>query len=135
MIFFIVMIPNIIWFVVPAPNDILRAESVTAVIDTIASVCQVLMIISLCVFINKEKSKLSVTPLIIGMVVCVLLYFASWILYYMGMTNAIIILGLTISPCLVFLLYAIDRKNRIAVISTLIFTICHLVYSVVNFIV
>ena len=29
LLFLIVMIPNFIWFAIPAPNDILRAESVT----------------------------------------------------------------------------------------------------------
>lgn len=28
-IFIIIMIPNFIWFAVPAPNDILRGESIT----------------------------------------------------------------------------------------------------------
>lgn len=68
-------------------------------------------------------------------IVCYLLYVASWIAYYNGMTNAIVILGLTIPPCLAFLFFVIDRKNGIALIPVSIFTICHLVYGVVNFIV
>lgn len=87
-IFLIIMIPNFIWFAVPAPNDILRAD-----------------------------------------------YFISWIFYYMGMTNAIVILGLTIPPCLAFLFFAIDRKNMVAVIPISIFAICHLIYGVTNFII
>ena len=43
-IFLIVMIPNFIWFAVPAPNDILRNESVTAIVDTFGSIFQVLFI-------------------------------------------------------------------------------------------
>ena len=54
-VFIIIMLPNFIWFAVPAPNDILRKKSVTVVIDAIATICQVLMIFSLCVFINTEK--------------------------------------------------------------------------------
>ena len=45
-IFLIVMIPNFIWFGVPAPNDILRKESVTAVVDRIGSISQVLFSVS-----------------------------------------------------------------------------------------
>lgn len=135
LVFLIIMIPNFVWFAVPAPNDILRVDSVTVVVDTIASICQVLMIVSLCVFINQERRKLSFTPLIAGTIICCLLYFISWIFYYIGVTNGIIILGLTIPPCLVFLLFAIDRKNMIALIPSLLFTICHLIYGVVNFIV
>ena len=54
LLFLIIMVPNFIWFVVPAPNDILRVDSITKTLDTVASVCQVLMIIVLCILINRE---------------------------------------------------------------------------------
>ena len=41
LLFLLVMLPNFIWFAVPAPNDILRADSVTPVVDAIGSVFQV----------------------------------------------------------------------------------------------
>ena len=107
-LFLIIMIPNFIWFGVPAPNDVLRAESVTEVADTIASICQVLMVMALCLFIHQEREKLSITPFIIASIICCLLYFTCWIFYYMGVTNAIVILGLTIFHCLTFLFFAID---------------------------
>ncbi|MCI1966927.1 MAG: hypothetical protein LKJ17_12505 [Oscillospiraceae bacterium] len=135
LLFFLIMIPNFIWFAIPAPNDILRADSVTTVIDIIASICQVLMIITLCAIINKAKGRLTLSPLIIIAVVCCLLYFTSWFFYYMGITNAIIILGMTFFPCFTFLLFAIDRKNMIAVIPISIFMVCHLIYGIVNFVI
>lgn len=134
-LFLIIMIPTFIWAVVPAPNDILRATSITKILDMIASICQVLMIIALCIFINQERKKLSITPFIIAVITCCLLYFASWISYYLGTVNTIVILGLTIPPCLAFLFWAIDRKNVIAVIPISIFTICHLIYGIVNFVI
>ena len=135
LLFLIVMIPNFIWFAIPAPNDILRAESITEMVDTVASVCQILMIVSICIFRNRESKKLCISLFVIMATVCYLLYVASWIAYYNGMTNAIVILGLTIPPCLAFLFFAIDRKNGIALIPISIFTICHVVYGVANFIV
>lgn len=129
------MIPNFIWFAVPAPNDVLRADSVTEMIDTIASICQVLMVIALCIFMNKKSCKFHITPLIIVVVICCLLYFVSWISYYAGIVNIVVILGLTITPCLAFMLFAIDRKNMMAVVLISIFTLCHLIYGVVNFII
>lgn len=135
LLFLIVMIPNFIWFVIPAPNDILRANSITETIDIVASVCQVLMIVALCIFRNRESKKLCITPFMIISAGCCLLYFVSWIVYYGGIVNAIVILGLTIPPCLAFLFFAIDRKNGIALIPISVFTICHLIYGVVNFIV
>ena len=135
LLFLIVMIPNFIWFAIPAPNDILRAESITEMVDTAASVCQILMIVSICIFRNRESKKLCISPFVIMVTVCYLLYVASWIAYYNGMTNAVVILGLTVPPCLTFMFFAIDRKNSIALIPISIFTIYHLIYGVVNFIV
>lgn len=132
-LFLIIMIPNFIWFAVPAPNDVLRDDSVTQVFDIIASISQVLMVAALCALINQNRKKISITPLIIAAMVCCLLYFASWIFYYIGVVSPIVILGLTVPPCLAFLFFAVDRKNMLAVVPILIFTICHLIYSVVNF--
>lgn len=134
-IFLIIMLPNFIWFAVPAPNDILRTESVTVVIDVIGSICQVLITFSLCAFINSERKKLSFTKTIIIVICCCVIYFASWMLYYLGTTNTIVILGLTIPPCMAFLFFAIDRKKYISIIPISIFTICHFIYGVVNYII
>lgn len=135
LLFMAIMIPNFIWFAIPAPNDILRADSITGSIDAVASICQVLMIGSLCVLVNQERKGIGITPLLVGVFVCCILYFVSWAVYYLGMTNAVVVLGLTISPCLAFLLFAIDRKNRIAVVPAAIFAVCHLAYGAVNFII
>ena len=134
-IFLIIMIPNFIWFAVPAPNDILRVESITEIADTIASICQVLMIMTLCILINKDCKKLKITRFIITTIICCLLYFLCWLFYYIGVTNGLVILGLTIFPCLAFLFFAIDRKNMIAIIPVIAFMICHLIYGVVNFVI
>ena len=65
-LFLIIMIPTFIWSVVPTPNAILRVTSITKILDMIASICQVLMIIALCILINQERKKLSITPFILG---------------------------------------------------------------------
>lgn len=134
LLFLLVMIPNFIWFAVPALHDILRNESATPVIDTVGSVCQVLFVGALCVIVNRERNKLVFSPLVIASVLCVLLYFAGWICYYRGFTNPLVILSLTLPPCLAFLCFAWDRKNFIAVAFAACFTVCHLIYGVVNFI-
>ena len=133
-IFLIVMIPNFIWFAVPAPNDILRKESATALIDTIASVCQVLFLTALCIIINKERNKMKFTPLLITSIICIGLYYLGWVLYYTSIVNSIVILFLTLPPCFSFVLFALDRKNTIAFIPAICFTICHFIYGMVNYI-
>lgn len=134
-LFFIIMIPNFIWFAIPAPNDILRAESVTKVIDVIASISQVIMIITLCLLIKKDCEKRNPKLFIFGTIICCMLYFSAWIFYYNGVINSLIILLLCITPCLSFLFYAIKRNNMIAVVPTGIFMVCHWIYAVVNYII
>lgn len=134
-LFVIIMIPNFIWFAIPAPNDILRVESVTKIPDTIASISQVVMLVALCVLINMRREKRNVTRFIMAVIINCMLYYICWIFYYIGVSNAVVILGMTIFPCLGFLFFAIDRKNNIAIIPISIFAICHLIYGIVNYII
>lgn len=134
LLFLIIMLPNFIWFAIPAPDDVLRTESVTTTIDMIASIFQVLMIICLCFLIHKKRGKLRFSPFIIITIISCSLYYLSWIVYYMGIVNPIIILGLTVFPCMSFLFFALDRKNIVAFIPISMFTICHVIYGTVNFI-
>lgn len=133
-LFVVIMIPNIIWFAIPAPNDILRTESITKIPDAIASISQVVMLVALCVFINTGREK-NATRFIRAVIINCVLYFVCWIFYYIGISNAVVILGMTIFPCLAFLFFAMDRKNNIATIPIIIFTICHLIYGIVNYII
>ena len=134
-LFLLVMAPTFIWLAVPAPNDVLRAESITPIVDTIGSVCQILFIACLCIIINKERSKLHFSPLVIASMICVMMYYVGWVLYYLGFTNPWVILLLTLPPCAAFILFAVDRKNLPAVVFATGFTICHLIYGIVNFII
>ena len=129
-----VMLPNFIWFAVPAPNDVLRTESATPIIDAIASVCQVLTVACLCFVINKERGKLRFSLLVIATMVCVIVYYIGWLLYYTGIVNVWVILLLTISPCMAFILFAADRKNLPAVVFATAFAVCHLIFAIVNYI-
>ncbi len=132
--FLMVMLPNFIWFAVPTPNDVLRTESVTPVVDMVASVCQVLTVACLCFVINKERGKLRFSPLVIATMVCVIVYYIGWLLYYTGIVNVWVILLLTIPPCLAFILFAADRKNLPAVVFATAFAVCHLIFAIMNFI-
>ncbi|MDO4618965.1 MAG: hypothetical protein Q4B31_05515 [Clostridia bacterium] len=133
-VFVIVMIPNFIWFAVPASNDILRTSSMTPRLDMVASIFQVIMVALLCIIKNKDANPMKISKWIILSGVCILLYYISWGLYYSGLTSPITILGLTVPPCLTFLFFAIDRENIIAVFPTIAFGICHLIYGIVNYI-
>ena len=134
LLFFVIMIPNFIWFAVPAPNDVLRADSVTPIVDGIGSFCQVTFIAAICILKRKDVKAVRFSKLVITALLLVAVYYLGWILYYRGIVNPIVIMLLTLPPCLSFILYTIDRKNMIATIPTVIFTICHIIYGVANFI-
>lgn len=133
-LFLLVMLPNFIWFAVPAPNDILRADSATPVVDAIGSVFQVLTVACLCLVIHKSRSELRFSPLIITTIVCVAIYYIGWALYYTTNVTPFVILLLTVPPCLAFILFAADRKNLPAILFATAFAVCHLVFAVVNFV-
>ena len=133
-LFLLVMIPTFIWLAVPAPNDVLRTDSATPIVDTIGSVCQFLFIACLCFVINKDRSSLCFSPWVIASIACVLVYYVGWLLYYHGIANAWIILMLTLPPCAAFILFAADRKNFPAVLLATGFAVCHLIFGIVNFI-
>lgn len=134
-LFLLVMIPNFIWFAVPAPNDVLRTESITPIIDVIGSVSQVVFIAAICILIRKDVDKIRLSKLIILSLAMVITYFVGWILYYNGIVNPIVIALLTIPPCMAFIIYTIDRKNIVATIPAIIFTVCHVIYGVFNYII
>ena len=135
LLFLVIMLPNFIWMAIPAPKDILRVSSITPIIDTIGSIFQVIFILLMCILIRKDREKIKFSKTIIGMIIFVICYFIGWIFYYCGFTNSLIIVLLTIPPCLAFLLYTIDRKNVLALISVTIFTLCHIIYGFVNYII
>ena len=133
-LFLLVMVPNILWFAVPAPNDVLRTESVTPIIDSIGMVFQVLMVASLCCVVRKDHQPLRLSLSIWTTLLCVIVYFAGWGLYYAGFANPFVIVSLTLPPCLAFILYASDRRNLPAIIFAVGFAICHLLFGIINYV-
>ena len=130
-LFAAVMLPNIFWFAVPAPNDILRGASVTPTIDGVGAVFQVLMIGLLCILKNTTAGKR--TKYLWGAAAGYGIYCAAWIAYYRGIVAPVVILVLCLAPCLAFGFYSVGRKNCPAQIFLAGFTICHLIYGIVNF--
>lgn len=135
-LFLLIMLPNFIWFGIPVPNDVLREESVTPVWDMAAAIFQALMVISLCFLKNRNAGKFSWKhPLALGSAVCCLCYYTAWVFYYGGAVSAPVILSLSLFPCGSFFLFALERKNTVSLVLTVLFAVCHTVFGVVNFIV
>ena len=131
--FLIIMLPNIIWFFVPAPRDILRNASKTEILDIFATVFQVLTLATLCAIKNTTAKKISLSPCVIISAASCLAYYVAWVMYYCGIANGGIFVCLCIFPCGAFMLYAIDRKNFIAIIPITVFAVLHFISTAINF--
>lgn len=135
LLFLAIMLPNVIWFLVPAPVDILRNPSVTPAIDTAASVFQVIMVAAICMLRNDIYRKPMGMGWRGGIVAAVLFYFAGWVFYYAGVVNALVIMDLCIAPCAAFILFALARRNAVAFAADVVFILCHGYYGIVNFVI
>jgi len=134
-LFLVIMLPNFIWFAIPAPDDVLRNLSQTPTIDRIASVFQVVMVAALCVIINQVRRKPMSKALLIAILIFILLYLIGWCLYYAGITSPVVILDLCAAPCLAFILFSVSRRNAAALISASVFMLCHILYGILNFVI
>lgn len=132
-LFLAVMLPNFIWFAVPAPNDVLRANSATPTLDAAAQIFQVIMTAALCAVINTSREKPMRTAYKIIIAALVAAYYGGWAAYYLGAANAAVILDLVISPCAAFAVFSFAVKNAPALISAGVFSLCHLIFGAVNF--
>ena len=133
LLFLLIMLPNFIWFVIPAPNDILRIESITPGLDITSSFFQVMMVIALCFIANKERQKPMDKLFVIAIIITVSFYFLGWVFYYNGFAGPVVILTLCIVPCLSFIIFSVARKNIFSLIFSTIFMVCHFIYTFMNF--
>lgn len=134
-VFLAIMLPNIIWFVLPAQNDIFRTESITPIIDFVGLCSQILMIAVFCCIQRRDYQLKWFSTMIGGIVAGIIAYYACWLAYYAGNTSALVVLLLACVPCFCFILLAVERKNWVALFFTSVFTICHVASSVVNFVI
>ena len=132
-LFLFILLPNLIWLAVPAPDDILRLDSMTRHLDAIALAFQILLAVSLVFLKNRQCPAMHWSFTTISTTLFTLLYYMCWWFYYQGHTSQYLLLGLCVFPCLALLFFAIARKNWIALIFVVLFSICHLLFALVNF--
>lgn len=97
LLFLVIMLPNFVWFAVPAANDVLRTGSVTPHVDAIASVFQIMLVAALCIVINKHRRVPMRKAAFRGIAILIALYYLGWLLYYVGLISPVIIMGLCIA--------------------------------------
>lgn len=134
LLFALIMLPNILWAFMPAPDDVLRVESLTPVTDMLASAAQAVTIAALVLLRHERRPQTVRSGMCAASALCLLGYWLAWALYYQGVTNAAVILMMTLLPCAALLLFAINRRNLPAFMTGSVFTVCHCIFSMINFI-
>ena len=68
-------------------------------------------------------------------VLCLIIYYVCWILYFNGITNVwLIIIGLTAIVPMYYFFVAMWLKNYIAVIVSILFFIGHTISNIINYV-
>ena len=134
-LFLLIMVPNFIWFALPAPIDPLRQPSATPHLDQAASVVQALLVAALCLVKSRQAGPIWKMPAAAaGILLLYLGYVAAWLCYYRGLVHPALLLAMCVLPCLALGLYAAARRNWIAVVPTVVFTLLHTLFGIVNFV-
>lgn len=95
LLFAALMLPNCIWFAVPAPDDVLRAPSVTPALDAITSAWQALAVALLVLLRRADRDTRGIGPVAWG---CLAAYLVCWLLYYRGCVHPALLPGLCLLP-------------------------------------
>ena len=135
--FLLVMIPNIIWAIVPPAHDTLAGNNAAyPIFDVLQNICRFLIIALLVFVIHKsEKENKQIKAYIVAAAVCLVGYYLSWVLYYAGNTNPwLLVMGLAASPSLFFIFVGLWLKNYLALIPSIFFAIIHIAVTFINFV-
>lgn len=134
-LFAFIMIPNLISFAFPAAYDVLGRESLTPFLDRVASVFQAVFLVLLCGVKNTGAAPLRFqSAWVLRCAACVIVDFAFWLVYYLGLAHSAVLLALCLFPCAAFLCLEADRRNYPAMLPTVLFTVLHLIHGVANFV-
>jgi hypothetical protein len=133
--FLLIMIPNIIWMIISPANDLLAENSsVYPILDVTEHVSQGIMLALLFVIINNERSNGRRARIYLSISgICISIYYILWILYYIGIVDPWMLLGLAFFPAVYFLCMALTLRNYLMLIPCVIFGIIHIIITGMNF--
>ena len=131
--FALVMLPNILWAVIPPQNDVLTAGiSPIPVVDVLENVFRVLVFAAL-IFVVRKPPVASRKIWLWTAAACLVCYYALWILYFGGNVAFLVLLGMAVFPSMVFVATALWRRNGIAFLCACGSGALHLVHICFTF--
>ena len=131
-IFLLPMIPNLFFFLLPAPAGTASSVSSTKTLDFLEHGSQGIFIFLLIFFVSNKASQLN-SPYTIAMGIMLALYYLLWIVYFTGHVTLLIQLGLAVLPVFYFIFGELWLHNPLAIIPTIIFGIFHVIITLSNY--
>jgi len=132
----LVILPNVIWVIVPPTNDVLAQNSVEIpALDLIMNICRIALIALLVLVVNKaEEEGKNTRHFLAAAILCLLAYYASWVMFYAGGINPwLFIIGLATVPSLYFILLALWLGNKPALVPGAVFALLHITVTAMGF--
>lgn len=134
LLFAIAMVPNVIWGLFSGPDDVLHVDSITPIVDIVGLISQVLMLVSLMLLRRKDRPQTMARIWEISTISMLIFYLCVWISHFFGYTPKSFIVAMAILPCLFFGAFSIGRRNWLSLSFCLIFSICHILFAIENYI-
>lgn len=134
--FLLVMIPNVVWMIVPPMNNPIAENSASyPIFDIVVTVSQVTMIALLIALISEEsRNSKSIKKYFKLACFCLVGYYIGWIGYYMGVIYPWMIFSMSVLPSVYFISIELWLKNYIAIIPSIVFGITHIAITYSNYI-
>lgn len=130
----LVLIPNIIWSVLPHETDVLEQSTAFGIFDLFENIFRVLLIILLIFVVNKKNENAEKRRYhIAGSVVFITAYYFMWILLSFGLSSGIVYIGLAVFPCAFFVMTAVILRNYLSMIAVVIFAVFHIIITFKNY--
>jgi len=129
-------LPYLPWFLLPLVNNPL-ANNVPANIyfGALEKLGGILTVGLLIIVINKSviRPKFNSKFFLVS-VICLFTYYVCWIFYFLGFTNAwLIVIGLSAVVPIYYFFIALWLKNYFAIFTSIIFFIGHTGSNIINF--
>ena len=130
-------LPYLPWLMFPPKNNPLENNIPQNVffgtIEKIGGVLTVALLMLVIQKFNTQKDFKNKYFLIA--VLCLIIYYVCWILYFNGITNVwLIIIGLTAIVPMYYFFVAMWLKNYVAVIASILFFIGHTISNIINYV-
>lgn len=123
-----ILLPNLIWYYIPAPVDPLRdTVSYTSPIGIATTVLRLLAALTATFTVNLDSRAPHFGAASIIILAFGGMYYVGWLLYYMGVASYVAVVFVTIPAFIMLTTLAIDRSNIFSLVLCIAYGSVHAV--------